>query len=88
MARKIIASRKGYQGPNFTTLQREMMDWLNTLSIAAYSLANCSELDSSALGSKARNVVHKVDENLHRLMNELEIWELRGRRAPWAVAHG
>jgi len=52
---------------------------LNTLTCALHSLNGCPELDGSDLGSKALSVVRRCDRNLHRLMDDLEKWELQNR---------
>jgi hypothetical protein len=75
-------------GPSpFDELQREMMNWLNALSCAAATLSQTYVLDDDDRGSKARSTVHACDENLHRLMNEIEVWELQTRRGE-EVNHG
>jgi hypothetical protein len=72
----------------FDELQREMMGWLNALSCAAATLSQCYVIDEDERGSRARSTVHVCDENLHRLMNELEGWELQTRREGTAPAVG
>jgi hypothetical protein len=68
-------------GPSpFDELQREMMDWLNALSCAAAALAQSGVIDQDEMASRARSTVHACNENLHRLMDDLEGWELRTRR--------
>jgi hypothetical protein len=64
----------------FDKLQREMMDWLNALSCVAATLSQCDVIDEDEGGSRARSTVHACNENLHRLMNEIEGWELETRR--------
>jgi hypothetical protein len=64
----------------FDELQREMMNWLNALSCAAATLAQADVIDQDEMGSRARSTVHACNENLHRLMNDLESWEMRTRR--------
>jgi hypothetical protein len=63
----------------FDELQREMMDWLNALSCAAATLSQTYVIDEDERGSMARSTVHACNENLHRLMHELEGWELDTR---------
>ncbi len=64
----------------FDELQREMMDWLNALSCAAATLAQCDVIDPDEMASRARSTVHACNENLHRLMNDIESWEIRTRQ--------
>jgi hypothetical protein len=72
-------------GRDFSALQYEMLDWLNALTCAVHSLGGCSELDGSELGSQARSVARLCNRNLHRLMDELERWEMHSR--PGEVDH-
>jgi hypothetical protein len=65
----------------------DMMVQLNTLTLAVHALQGCHELDSSDLGSKARNVLCLCDHELHELMNQLEEWEIQNRPAA-ETAHG
>ena len=72
----------------FDELQREMMDWLNALSCAAATLSQTYVLDDDEMGSRARSTVHACNENLHRLMDEFESWEMKSRREGTAPAVG
>jgi Restriction alleviation protein Lar len=64
----------------FDELQRQMMDQLNALSCAAAMLDLSGVTDQNEIGSRASSTIHVCDENLHRLMNEIEEWDLQARR--------
>jgi hypothetical protein len=77
-----------FERSEFDDLQTQMMDWLNALSCAAATLAQSDTIDQNEMASRARSTVHACNENLHRLMNKLESWELRTRRKGPGVNHG
>jgi hypothetical protein len=64
---------------SFDQLQYEMMDWLNVLSCVCTTLAHSCLIDQDETTSRARGAAHACNANLHRLMNELERWELDTR---------
>jgi hypothetical protein len=66
----------------FDELQTEMMVWLNALSCACTQLGQSDAISRDESASRARAVAFSCDANLHRLMNELETWEIRTATAP------
>jgi hypothetical protein len=74
-----------FKRSEFDELQIQMMDWLNALHCACAVLAQSDLIDQDEPTSRARSLAHACNANLHRLMDELESWELRTRHERPAV---
>lgn len=91
-SKSTVAPQK-YEGPDFSTLMEEMLDWTNTVKCAWHALEASDVVDGDETASKARNVICACERNLVRLLDQLETWEMRTRRGARTkqteeVAHG
>jgi hypothetical protein len=80
-----------YAGPAYSVLENEMFDWVNALDCAWHALESSHAVDADETASRARNVIHLCEKNLTRLLNDLQVWEMRTRsvsRLKEAANHG
>jgi hypothetical protein len=77
--RKSTAAPRKYEGPGYSALENELLDWVNTLSCAWHALDASHAVDADETASKARNVIHLCERNLQRLLNDLQAWEMHSR---------
>jgi hypothetical protein len=61
-----------YAGPSFSELEDQILDWINTLQCASFSLDQSAACGGCEYGAPASNAVRLCAKNLYRLASGLE----------------